>query len=98
MKYKTGDKISIKNVDFTIEIVARYPGAQAAVISQFLGNSNYYRVMLDGLSTYMSEPVLDLLIENMAKKEIEAINAKREADKRDSHKRENSRFTKNKRR
>ena len=86
MKYNTGDKISIKNVDFTIEIAARYPGAQAAVVSQFLGNSNYYRVILDGLSTYISEPVLDLLIQNMARKEIEAIAQKKEADKRESHK------------
>lgn len=68
MKYEVTDKFLIDGVDLTIEIVGRLPGAQGVKIDA--GGENYYRIIINGLSAYMPEQLLDLFIEFKNNKRI----------------------------
>lgn len=63
IKWKVGDKLTLQNTGAMIEIVSILPGAQGVKLD--LGNINHYSVIIDGYRTYISEPVLEILIKQL---------------------------------
>lgn len=63
MKYKTGDKLSLKQQDLLIEIVGSYSGAQLNSIPT--NGQNYYGVTFNGYQTLINESSLIELTEKI---------------------------------
>jgi hypothetical protein len=67
MLFKTGDKFNLKDVDLNVEITGIMVGAQGVRID--CGTTNHYKIMINGAETYISEPILDLLLCNAKEQE-----------------------------
>lgn len=61
MKYSTKDKFKVKTKSVDVDVVGCFPGGQLNKIDT--KGSNYYRVVINGYESYMSEKILSMLVE-----------------------------------
>ena len=63
MKYSVGEKHQVKRLETRFEILSIFPGAQRIQMTN--NGITYYRILIDGNETLLSETVLDLLLSSM---------------------------------